>query len=291
MKLTVIIPVYRVEDTLNRCVESVLSQTVNDMEVILVDDGSPDNCPDMCDEWASRDSRIRVIHKTNGGLSDARNAGLDIATGDFVTFVDSDDYLSPDTYAPLMEKAATCDILEFSIANRLQLQERCYDDVNQYWLDTQAYAHTYAWNKIYRRTLFDNIRYPKGKIFEDVYTLPLLLRQTQRVITTNHGFYHYTTNQQGITATADGRGLAMLLEAHLTSDMPIDDTYYLFLANIQMDVWELTGDTLVLPSRKVRLKNLSIRQIIKAILINILGIKQLCKLSKLLHKVKKPSQW
>ena len=83
----------------------------------------------------------------------------------------------------------------------------------------------------------------------------------------------------------------MLLEAHLTSDMPIDDTYYLFLANIQMDVWELTGDPLMLPVRKVKLKNLSIRQTIKAILINILGIKQLCKLSKLLHKVKKPSQW
>ena len=87
MKLTIIIPVYRVEATLDRCVESVLMQNVNDMEVILVDDGSPDLCPQMCDDWAKKDKRIRVIHKENGGLSDARNAALDIATGDYITFV------------------------------------------------------------------------------------------------------------------------------------------------------------------------------------------------------------
>ena len=93
MKLSVIIPVYCVEATLDRCVESVLCQQVEDMEVILVDDGSPDCCPQKCDEWAQKDSRIRVIHKENGGLSDARNAALDIATGDYITFVDSDDWI------------------------------------------------------------------------------------------------------------------------------------------------------------------------------------------------------
>ena len=98
MKLSVIIPVYRVEDTLDRCVESVLCQSVDEMEVILVDDGSPDQCPAKCDLWAEKDARIRVIHKENGGLSDARNAGIDIAQGDFITFVDSDDYLEADTW-------------------------------------------------------------------------------------------------------------------------------------------------------------------------------------------------
>ena len=90
MKLTVVIPVYRVEATLDRCVESVLIQDIDDMEVILVDDGSPDSCPKMCDGWTEKDSRISVIHKENGGLSEARNAALDIAKGDYVTFVDSD---------------------------------------------------------------------------------------------------------------------------------------------------------------------------------------------------------
>ena len=90
MKLSIIIPVYRVEATLDRCVKSVLKQDINDMEVILVDDGSPDGCPKMCDEWAEKDSRISVIHKENGGLSDARNAGIDVACGDYITFVDSE---------------------------------------------------------------------------------------------------------------------------------------------------------------------------------------------------------
>ena len=94
MTLSVIIPVYRVEATLDRCVESVLRQHVDDMEVILVDDGSPDNCPEMCDKWAVKDRRVHVIHKQNGGLSDARNAGIDVACGEYITFVDSDDWIS-----------------------------------------------------------------------------------------------------------------------------------------------------------------------------------------------------
>lgn len=98
MKLTVIIPVYRVEATLDRCVESVVRQHVPEMEIILVDDGSPDKCPQICDEWAQKDTRIHVIHKSNGGLSDARNAALDIAKGEIITFVDSDDYLADNTY-------------------------------------------------------------------------------------------------------------------------------------------------------------------------------------------------
>ena len=120
MKLSVVIPVFCVESTLDRCVESVLAQDVDDMEVILVDDGSPDDCPRLCDEWAKRDSRISVIHKSNGGLSDARNAGLDVACGQYITFVDSDDWLLSNTLAPLIETIGDCDILEYSIEERLQ---------------------------------------------------------------------------------------------------------------------------------------------------------------------------
>ena len=104
MTLSVIIPVYNVEETLDRCVESVLKQRVDDMEVILVDDGAPDKCPEMCDHWAAKDQRIRVIHKPNGGLSDARNAGIDMACGDYITFVDSDDWIADNTYPPLIDQ-------------------------------------------------------------------------------------------------------------------------------------------------------------------------------------------
>ena len=148
MKLSVIIPVYRVEHTLERCIESVLRQRVDGMEVILVDDGSPDSCPRLCDEWSLRDSRIKVIHKSNGGLSDARNAGIELASGSYITFVDSDDFIAPDTYEPLLSIIGDADILEYSVAEWLALPDRTFTDTNRYWLETQAYLHTYAWNKI-----------------------------------------------------------------------------------------------------------------------------------------------
>ena len=96
--ISVIIPIYNVEAYLDECIASVIAQTYSNLEIILVDDGSPDNCPQMCDEWAAKDSRIRVIHKENGGLSDARNAGIDIATGEYIAFVDSDDWIEPEMY-------------------------------------------------------------------------------------------------------------------------------------------------------------------------------------------------
>lgn len=290
MKLSVVIPVYKVEHTLDRCVRSVLQQHVADMEVILVDDGSPDRCPQMCEEWAAKDPRIHVIHKQNGGLSDARNAGIDVAQGEFITFVDSDDYISPDTYPPLLAMMGDADILEYSIAARLSLPERTYDNTNDYWTDSKAYTHTYAWNKIYRRSLFREIRYPKGKVFEDVYTLPKVLRSARRVVTTGKGFYHYCYNPQGITATADGRELAMLLEAHLQSGMPMDDTYYLYLLNIQTDVWERTNGAFKLPVWRLQTTRLHGANKLKAIVVNKLGIKTLCRIEKILHYFKKPSR-
>ena len=290
MKLSVIIPVFHVEHTLNRCVESVLSQAVEDMEVILVEDGSKDNCPQMCDDWAHKDTRIRVIHQENGGLSEARNAGLDIAQGELITFVDSDDWIAKDTYEPLINMMDGCDLLEYSITDRLQLKDRCYDDTDDYWLKEQAYAHTYAWNKIYRKALFDSVRFPKGRIFEDVYTLPLLLRKAKKVKTTQRGYYHYEWNPRGITATADGQGLDQLLEAHLQSEMPIDDRYYMYLANIQIDVYEQAKAPISLPTRKVNIKELSKKFRIKGIILNTFGIKTLCRIFRIIHLVKSPSR-
>ena len=101
--ISVIIPVYKVEEYLEECLRSVINQTYNNLEIILVDDGSPDHCPQLCDEWSSKDSRIKVIHKENGGLSDARNAGMSIATGEYIAFVDSDDYIAPTMYEQLLK--------------------------------------------------------------------------------------------------------------------------------------------------------------------------------------------
>ena len=122
MKLSIVIPVYQVETTLERCVESVVKQSFRDIQIILVDDGSPDRCPQMCDEWAQKDPRIVVIHKQNGGLSDARNAGIKTATADYITFLDSDDFLADGTLEPLMktlEAHPDYDILEYPIFERI----------------------------------------------------------------------------------------------------------------------------------------------------------------------------
>ena len=291
MKLSVIIPVYCVETTLDRCVESVLRQSVADIEVILIDDGSTDSCPQLCDQWAARDSRIQVIHKENGGLSDARNTGIDIAQGDFLTFVDSDDWIADNTLEPLLHLMDGVDILEYSIHDRLLLPDRTYTDINEYWLRAQAYLHTYACNKIYRSNLFDNVRFPRGMVFEDAYTLPQLLKAAHRVRTTSHGWYHYEWNPNGITAHADGQQLAMLLKAHLTNQMPVDDTYYLHLLNIQIDVWEQYDGTILLPPRKLRIKNFRGIEKLKAIVNNTLGIKTLCKIMHFIHHFRKPTRW
>ena len=103
-KISVIVPVYKVEAFLDRCVQSIVSQSYKNLEIILVDDGSPDNCPSLCDAWAAKDSRIKVIHKENGGLSDARNAGMAIATGELMGFVDSDDWIAPGMYQHLYDR-------------------------------------------------------------------------------------------------------------------------------------------------------------------------------------------
>ena len=247
--------------------------------------------------------RIRVVHKANGGLSDARNAGIDIATGDYVTFVDSDDYLADNTYGPLMqrlEQQPDIDILEYPIyihngSPRQHLTdfkpEATYHDMESYWLDGRAYQHTYACNKIFRKSLFDAVRFPVGRVFEDAQTLPLLLEKAGTVVTCSQGLYYYCSNSEGITMTADGQALQMLLQPHVAMIGRIRrkdkafETYYLHVLNIQMDVFELTGNAPILPLLPVKPEHFTDKQKMKAIALNILGINRICQLNKILHKV------
>jgi len=297
MTLSVVIPVYRVEQTLNRCLQSVVSQSLDDFEVILVDDGSPDACAQLCDEWAQRDPRIIVVHQSNGGLSAARNTGIEHASGDYITFIDSDDYIGPDTLTAVMNRMGDNDLVEYPAfcffgapyQQRLDFDDVVYTDATDYWLRSKAYRHCYACNKVFRRELFSDVRFPVGRVFEDVYTLPPLLSAARRIATVSCGLYYYCWNQQSITATAGGEGLRQLLDAHLTSGMPVDGSYYFYLLNIQMDVCELTGDIPRLPHRRF-LPTGGIKQRVKIIANNILGINILCKANKLLHRFKRPSR-
>lgn len=290
MLLTVIIPAYNVERTLRRCLESVLSQSAGDMEVIIVDDGSTDGTAEICDEYDGRNG-IRVVHQKNAGLSEARNAGLELAEGELITFVDSDDYLEPNTYPRLigiMERHPQYDILEYSIVKEdngkvlfsLDLPDREYTDMAQYWFDGRAYTHCYAWNKVYRRGLFHGVRYPKGKKFEDVYMLPQLLRNAKVVRTTHLGLYHYIYNVDGITVSADGNALFELLKAHLPliNDKTLRsyngfEEYYYHVLNIQISTYVESGN-----DGYIQLSTLPYHHRWKLKLLHLLGMKQLCRL-------------
>jgi len=142
---------------------------------------------------------------------------------------------------------------------------------------------------VFRRALFRDVRFPEGRLFEDVYTLPLILRRVRRLATISSGMYYYCWNQGGITATAGGNGLRQLLDACLASGMPMDDSYYLHVLNIQLDVSELTGDEPLLPYRRIRLAG-GFKQMVKSIMNNLLGVKRLCKAIRLIHLVKPPSR-
>lgn len=306
MLLSIIIPVYLVEETLQRCVKSILQQTFTDWELILVDDGSPDGCPALCDEYCLQDNRIKVVHQANGGLSAARNTGLLQAQGSYVTFVDSDDYVRKNTYQQVMQQLVEqpeIDIIEYPITlhagNKqrekiLSFPVKSYNNMLTYWFESKAYLHTYAWNKVYKRRLFNQVRYPANKVFEDVYTLPLLLRQSKVVATTDKGMYFYVDNPQGITATAGGEQLKDLLHAHLALLQESQLTehegfanYYEHILNIQMDVCEMTEEQPTLPSFSFRGQ----QDIpFKTRLSSLIGIQRLCQLNQFIHKVYRRSR-
>lgn len=209
--ISVIIPVYKVEAYLDECVASVVSQTHKKLEIILVDDGSPDNCPAMCDSWAQKDSRIKVIHKKNGGLSDARNAGLEIASGDYVAFVDSDDCIEPDMLEKLLSALlrtdsdiAACGIRNFGAAKGIW---GCQDFVGT---PEQIYAKLYnetaypvaAWNKLYRRSCWEALRFPVGKLCEDTFTTYQLIHNAKRIAMIPEALYCYRIRPESIMTSA-----------------------------------------------------------------------------------------
>lgn len=302
MKLSIIIPVYNVENTLRTCVSSAQITTFDDWEIILVDDGSKDSSGEICDQLAQDNPHIRVIHQANGGLSLARNTGIEAAKGGLLTFIDSDDHLAEgtlDKLIPIMYEHPDYDILEYpvevyhgsSFEKTLTFRPEVYTNMAEYWIGCEAYKHTYACNKIYRKQLFSEVCFPKGRLFEDVHTLPLLLKHTRKVATTDTGLYYYNYNPNSITNTADGRALNDLLEGHLhvlyceKQLLQGKDyaAYYAHVLNIQLDVYELTGEPPVLPI-------LPYRNTLKLKLMHLLGLKQLCILNKLLHKVVKHSR-
>ena len=222
-EISVIIPVYKVERYLDACVESVVGQTFTDLEIILVDDGSPDGCPQMCDAWAAKDPRIKVIHQRNGGLSAARNSGLDIATGAYIAFVDSDDRLEPEALQRALEAYhdGNADMIIFNLVctdeDNTALKEPDYtffqDEIitpDEFWqklfaLHGQGNYYVSAWNKLYKAEMFRNIRYAVGKRYEDMFILPSLIDQCERIKCLAYQGYRYTQRSGSIMSQGDSR--------------------------------------------------------------------------------------
>ena len=216
-KISVVVPVYKVERYLPECIDSILAQSFTDFELILVDDGSPDNCGAMCDAYAEKDSRVRVIHKENGGLSDARNKGIDQAKGQYITFIDSDDYIDTSYLQYLYESAldtgadivhanhtSSADKMGGNGADRHNVVFKIKQfDRREAIKDFMLYHTQYAnvWAKIYKVELFDGVRFPVGKLTEDEYTTYKLILKSQKVICLPKIIYYYRKRQGSIVAS------------------------------------------------------------------------------------------
>ena len=216
--ISVIVPVYNVEKYLKKCVDSIINQTYKNLEIILVDDGSPDNCGAICDEYAAKDSRVKVIHKSNGGLSDARNAGMKVAAGDYFAFVDSDDWIEHKMFERLLNNSikynaeisvgGVKDLLELDTGEH-KIFKTTYDgNIKNYVLSSEEAMKKYfygswaAWDKIYKRNVFDGIWYPVGEINEDEAIVLQLLDRCKNVCYTNEVFYNYITRPKSNSITA-----------------------------------------------------------------------------------------
>lgn len=210
-KISVIVPVYKVEAFLDRCVQSIASQTYKNLEIILVDDGSPDNCPTMCDAWAEKDRRVKVVHKKNGGLSDARNAGMAIATGELMGFVDSDDWIALDMYQHLHDlleadgsDIAACGVemvWEDGTPSRiltktgscvLNQKEAMRAIIEESWLKQPV------WYKLYKTALIRDIPFPVGKYHEDVFWSYQAVARAQKVSVSDKTGYYYVQRSGSI---------------------------------------------------------------------------------------------
>ena len=215
-KISIIVPVYNVEKYLEKCIDSILNQTFKDFELILVDDGSTDNSGNICDEYRKKDRRIKVIHKSNGGLSSARNAGLDIALGKFIAFVDSDDYIHHQMYEIMYsfiknENADLC-ICNYEIVddyynikkNNIEIQSNMdievYNSIEslEKIYSSKGLEFVVAWSKLYDRSLFDDLRFEEGRIHEDEFIVHKILYNSIKTIYCPYKFYYYFQRDDSI---------------------------------------------------------------------------------------------
>ena len=212
--VSVVVPVYKVEKYLDRAVTSLLGQTYRNLEIILVDDGSPDRCPEMCDDFARLDSRVKVLHQNNRGVSAARNSGLDIVTGQYLTFLDSDDYLDAGAIETMVSKLEStnadvvcCGSVIVDECENVCGYNKCDNEIEATGPDvakmmlSDVFPYNFSWGKLFKKSLFDGIRYPKGRIYEDNATTYRAVAKAERVVCIPDCLYRYFRSREGNTTS------------------------------------------------------------------------------------------
>lgn len=224
--VSVIIPVFNVEKYLGRCLDSVINQTYRNIEIILVNDGSTDKSLDICRQYGTSDSRIKIFEETNQGLSVARNTGIENATGEYLVFVDSDDYIDKNMIKKLYESlvkynadVAVCDFIDFSKDEEVKVKRNSGKIEEIYEEDFLKYLYRYyktmvvSWNKLYKRKIFTNLRFPEGKLHEDEFILYKWMFQCKKIIYIREKLYFYYQRKEGIMACYSLQNVLDTLEA------------------------------------------------------------------------------
>lgn len=219
--ISIIVPIYNVENYLRQCIQSIIDQTYKNIEIILIDDGSNDSCPEICDSYLTIDRRIVVIHKTNGGLSDARNAGIDISRGDFIVFVDSDDYIDS-TFLSTLYKLSITNNSEITSCNFYTEKKKNTNKIIRKFHTTEAFSLMLkdkiiapsACAKLFKRNLFEKLRFPIGKLFEDFYVAPILFSNASLITHTSEELYYYRKNPTSIMNSRFNLKYLDIINAH-----------------------------------------------------------------------------
>lgn len=208
--ISVIVPIYKVQDYLDRCVQSIVNQTYKNLEIILVDDGSPDDCPQICDDWRKKDPRIKVIHKENGGLSDARNAGMKVMTGVYVSYIDSDDWIEENMYQMMMNaiktnKAEICECAFKKTSGSVKKEDQKNDDKvsimdkrSALMAVVEEKIQPVVWNKLYKREVVDELWFEVGKYNEDEFFIYKVIERADRIIQIPYIGYYYFFREDSI---------------------------------------------------------------------------------------------
>lgn len=249
--ISVIVPIYKVEQYLCRCVECLTAQTYKNLEIILVDDGSPDNCPQLCDAYAKKDSRIKVIHKKNGGLSDARNAGMKVATGEYISFIDSDDYVSNDFIETLYNAilSENSDIVECSVVKFYEDEhfDEYKDDLKITSFNTEESLSKliaenpfkqHVWNKLYKSDLVSGVPYAVGKLNEDEFWTYQIFGQAKKVTRVNKTMYYYFQRQSSIMGNTYNLRRLDALEGKANRQKYIEKYFPGLAAQAKVDLFE-----------------------------------------------------